>query len=112
MGGPLERLDRATRMLELVGLTPPQTFLFRYPYELSGGQRQRVAIARALIIEPTFVVADEPTSMLDVSIRTSIMRLMQDLAEQTGSQLPLHHPRPGRRPLHVQQNRGHVPWER
>ena len=84
MGGPLERLDRATRMLELVGLTPPRTFLFRYPYELSGGQRQRVAIARALIVEPTFVVADEPTSMLDVSIRTSIMRLMQDLASRLG----------------------------
>ena len=84
IGGPLERLDRATRMLELVGLTPPRTFLFRYPYELSGGQRQRVAIARALIIEPTFVVADEPTSMLDVSIRTSIMRLMQDLASRLG----------------------------
>ena len=84
IGGPLERLDRATQMLEQVGLTPPRTFLFRYPYELSGGQRQRVAIARALIIEPTFVVADEPTSMLDVSIRTSIMRLMQDLAGRLG----------------------------
>ncbi len=84
MGGPLERLDRATRMLELVGLTPPRTFLFRYPYELSGGQRQRVAIARALIVEPTFVVADEPTSMLDVSIRASIMRLMQDMASRLG----------------------------
>ena len=68
----------------MVGLTPPRTFLFRYPYELSGGQRQRVAIARALIVEPTFVVADEPTSMLDVSIRTSIMRLMQDLASRLG----------------------------
>ena len=84
IGGPLERLDRATQMLEQVGLTPPRTFLFRYPYELSGGQRQRVAIARALIVEPTFVVADEPTSMLDVSIRTSIMRLMQDLASRLG----------------------------
>ena len=49
IGGPIERLDRTTQMLELVGLTPPQTFLFRYPYELSGGQRQRVAIARALM---------------------------------------------------------------
>ena len=111
MGGPLERLDRATRMLELVGLTPPRTFLFRYPYELSGGQRQRVAIARALIVEPTFVVADEPTSMLDVSIRTSIMRLMQDHGQPAGHQLPVHHPRLGCRALHVQPNRRNVPWE-
>jgi peptide/nickel transport system ATP-binding protein len=71
-------------MLELVGLAPAETFMFRYPHELSGGQRQRVAIARALVIKPTFVVADEPTSMLDVSIRTQIMHLMQDLADQFG----------------------------
>ena len=82
MGGTLERIDRASRMLELVGLTPARAFLFRHPHELSGGQRQRVAIARALVVEPTFVVADEPTSMLDVSIRTGIMRLMQDLGER------------------------------
>ena len=80
IGGTLERLDRVSRMLEMVGLTPPRSFLFRYPHELSGGQRQRVAIARALVVEPTFVVADEPTSMLDVSIRTGVMRLMEDLA--------------------------------
>mgnify|MGYP001267572406 CR=1 FL=1 len=84
IGGPLERLDSVSEILELVGLTPPKTFLFRYPHELSGGQRQRVAIARALVVEPTFVVADEPTSMLDVSIRTGIMGLMQDLADRLG----------------------------
>ena len=75
-----ERELRVADLLELVGLAPASTFLFRYPHELSGGQRQRVAIARALIVEPAFVVADEPTSMLDVSIRTGIMQLMQDLA--------------------------------
>ena len=84
MGGTLECLERVTNILELVGLTPPATFLFRHPHELSGGQRQRVAIARALILEPAFVVADEPTSMLDVSVRTGVMRLMQDVGERLG----------------------------
>ena len=82
VGNAAERLERVTELLELVGLTPAQTFLLRYPHELSGGQRQRVAIARALVINPAFVAADEPTSMLDVSIRTGIMRLMQDLRER------------------------------
>ena len=84
IGGPAERLDRVSDMLGLVGLSPPATFLFRYPHELSGGQRQRVVIARALVVEPTFVVADEPTSMLDVSVRTGIMRLMEGLGERLG----------------------------
>ncbi len=84
IGDVLEREERVAQMLALVGLTPPSSFLFRFPHELSGGQRQRVAIARALIIEPSFVVADEPTSMLDVSIRTGIMYLMLDLAERLG----------------------------
>ncbi len=82
IGTVAESEERMAEMLNHVGLTPPQSFLFRYPHELSGGQRQRVAIARALIINPSFVVADEPTSMLDVSVRTGVMQLMQDLAEQ------------------------------
>jgi len=84
IGDLAERERRVAELLVWVGLAPPETFMFRFPHELSGGQRQRVAIARALIVNPTFVVADEPTSMLDVSIRTGIMHLMQDLAEKLG----------------------------
>ncbi len=84
IGTVLEREARVAQMLELVGLSPAESFLFRYPHELSGGQRQRVAIARAMIINPSFIVADEPTSMLDVSIRTGVMKLMRDLQKEFG----------------------------
>lgn len=80
IGSVMSRVDRVGETLASVGLTPPAAFMFRHPHELSGGQRQRVAIARALVIRPRFVVADEPTSMLDVSSRTGIMLLMQQLA--------------------------------
>lgn len=82
IGTVSEREERVAKLLELVGLLPAATFMFRFPHELSGGQRQRVAIARALVIDPSFVVADEPTSMLDVSIRISIMELMLSLGRE------------------------------
>jgi len=82
VGDIMEREDLVSRALEVVDLKPAEDFVFRYPHELSGGQRQRVAIARALVIEPKFIVADEPVSMLDVSIRAGVMNLMLDLRER------------------------------
>lgn len=79
-----DRLERSKNALEEAGLAPGEDYFFRYPYELSGGQRQRVVIASSMIMKPDFVVADEPVSMLDASIRTGILRLMMKFREETG----------------------------
>ena len=81
IGALNDREEAVVEILRTVGLTPPENYLSRYPHEISGGQRQRVSIARTLIMKPKFGICDEPTSMLDVSIRISIMDLMLNLAK-------------------------------
>lgn len=79
-----DKRKKVMEILEKVGLTPPDQFVNLYPHQLSGGQRQRVALARSIITDPEFVVADEPVSMIDASIRTTLIDLMLDLRKELG----------------------------
>ncbi|WP_158057441.1 ABC transporter ATP-binding protein [Halorussus halophilus] len=79
-----ERRERVIEVLNEVGLSPAEAYLNEFPKELSGGERQRVAIARALVVDPDFVVCDEPVSMLDVSIRAGVLNLMKELQKEYG----------------------------
>ena len=79
-----EARSKIMELLEIVDLTPPEDFLNKYPHQLSGGQRQRVSVARALTVNPSFIVADEAVSMIDVSIRASLLSMLSRLREQFG----------------------------
>ncbi|HEY6874758.1 MAG TPA: ABC transporter ATP-binding protein [Candidatus Dormibacteraeota bacterium] len=79
-----QRDQEAARILRSVGLSPPLEFLNKFPYELSGGQRQRIGFAQALACRPELILADEPVSMLDVSVRIGVLNLMADLRRNEG----------------------------
>jgi peptide/nickel transport system ATP-binding protein len=86
-----ERRRRVDEALDLAGLSPPELYVDRYPHELSGGQRQRVAIAASLVLGPDLLVADEPVSMLDVSVRAGILTILDELRDRGLAVLMITH---------------------
>lgn len=83
----VEKEKLAVRALEFAGLRPGIDYLYRYPHELSGGQRQRVSIATCFVMSPKFIVADEPVSMLDASVRADILKLFTKMKEERGASI-------------------------
>jgi len=84
VNGRRQARERVVELLQIVDLTPVEDFLTKYPHQLSGGQRQRVSVARALTVNPSFIVADEAVSMVDVSIRVSLLKMLSRLRTQLG----------------------------
>ncbi len=82
--GKIHPGERVFELLELVDLTPPEDLLDKFPHQLSGGQRQRVSVARAITVQPSYIVADEAVSMVDVSIRISLLKMMTRLKDRLG----------------------------
>lgn len=80
-----ERLDKCIEAMEKAGMVPARDYLKRYPHELSGGQLQRISIIRAMILEPSLIIADEPVSMLDVSVRADIINTLLQLTRENGT---------------------------
>ena len=82
IGSKEERIERIHKVLEEVRLTPVEDFINKYPHMLSGGQQQRVVIARSIITDPKLIIADEPVSMLDASVRIEVLRLLRDIQKK------------------------------
>ena len=89
--------EKAVESLKAVGINNPERRVKQYPHEMSGGMRQRVMIAMALSCDPKLLIADEPTTALDVTIQAQILELIREVQDRTGRRAPADHPRPRRR---------------